>query len=138
MDGLVAFHLIALGIWAGVVAVEVLLEFGGWRGVYPADLVADLHRRTDRYLEAPLLVAVVTSGLLLWQRTGWSPALWPKVLLGLGAVAANIVCVAFVEARAAAGTPLPRHTRLVFATALPGFPLAIAALVVGGQRAGWW
>lgn len=138
MDGLAAAHLVVLGLWAGVVAVEVLFELGGFFGRYPAELVADLHRRTDRILEGPLLIAVVTTGLLLWQRSGWSPALWPKVGFGLAAVASNVVCVAFVERRARTGTPTPAQTRLIMATAAPGFPFAAAALWLGGRQAGWW
>lgn len=138
MDGLVALHLIALGLWGGVVAVEIVFEAGGLLGTFPADAVAWLHRQTDRFLEIPLLVAVVTTGGLLWQRSGWSGEIMPKVLVGLGAVAANVVCVFFVERRAAARGAIPAHTRSVIATALPGFPFAAVALFLGGVRAGWW
>ncbi len=138
MDALAAFHIVVLGFWGGVVAVEILFETGGMLGKFPPDMVAKLHRHTDRILEVPLLIAVLASGLLLWQRAGWSAALLPKVALGTGAVAANAVCVVYVERRAAARAPDAGLTRRVVATAIPGFPLAAAALIAGGLRAGWW
>ncbi|MCZ7680512.1 MAG: hypothetical protein M5U28_17810 [Sandaracinaceae bacterium] len=70
MDGLIAFHVIALGVWAGIVAVELLYESAGFLGRLEPTTVAKLHLWTDRYLELPVLLLVVTSGLLLWQRAG--------------------------------------------------------------------
>ena len=137
MSGLHAFHLLVLGFWGGVILVEVLFEGAGLAGKLEPKAVALLHRWTDRYLEIPLLIAIITSGAVLWSRAGWSPALLPKVAAGLGAIAANAVCVVFVERRARSQTPQD-HTRSVVWTAAPGFPLGIAALILGGFRANWW
>lgn len=137
MTGLHAFHLIMLGLWGGVILVEVVFEGAGLAGKLAPKAVADLHRWTDRFLEIPLLVAIVTSGLLLWSRANWTPDLLPKAVAGLGAITANVVCVVFVERRANALEP-KEHTMSVVWTAAPGFPLGIAALILGGFRAAWW
>ena len=137
MDGWVAAHLIALGSWAGVVGVELLYEGAARLGYLRSADVARLHRWTDRVLEIPLLAAVVLTGLVLWARAGWSPALLNKVALGLGAVTANAVCLPLVERRARSAEP-ERQFVPIAATALVGVPLALAALAMGGRRAGWW
>lgn len=137
MDGLLTAHLISLGLWGGVVLVEIVFELGGLRGRLDRASVAWLHAQVDRLVEAPLLLAVVGTGLLLWQRAGWSAGLLPKVGAGLAAVLANVVCVGLVMRRASQ----PQRTALtrgVFASALIGVPFAILALILGGARAGWW
>jgi len=137
MDGLVAAHLIALGFWGGTVLVELTFEFGGMREKLDREGVAWLHSRVDRFIELPLLFAVVLTGALLWRRTGFDTSLLPKIACGLAAVLINVACYAVVERRAAKGWT-PRDTRFVFLTAALGAPLAVAALVMGGLRAGWW
>ncbi len=136
MHGLEAFHVIVLGLWGGVVLVELLYEWGGVAGRLPAKDVAWLHQRTDRFIELPIIALVVVSGLLLWHSRGWSMDLLPKVLFAGGAVAANLGCYVVVERRAK--DPQPGHTRSVFISAVIGVPLAAVALYLGGSRAGWW
>ena len=137
MTGLHALHLVVLGLWGGVVLVELVFEVAAMNGYFPAAETAKLHRWTDRYVELPLLSLVVGSGLLLWSRLGWSAVLLPKILCGSAAVAANLVCVVFVEKRARAGVS-ERQTRNIFGTVVVGLPAALVAFFLGGQRAGWW
>lgn len=140
MDGLIAFHVIALGVWAGIVAVELLYESAGFLGRLEPTTVAKLHLWTDRYLELPVLLLVVTSGLLLWQRAGWSAALAWKAGAGLAAVAFNLLCAVLVERRAkiADEPAAQRYAKRMWLTVSPGFPFAFVALYLGGARAGWW
>lgn len=138
MTSLAVIHLLALGLWGGVVGVEILFELRGLQGGLPSDVVARMHRETDRFLEIPLLLIVVASGALLWQQRGWSPELLPKVLFGLGAVAANVGNVVFVYQRAHGRVTPAAVPRYLAATVLPGVVFAGAAIVLGGGRAGWW
>lgn len=138
MDGLVAFHLLVLGFWGGMVLVEIVFEVGAMRGLLDAKQMARLHVWTDRFLELPLLAMVVLSGALLWQRLGWTPELWPKVAAGLGAVFANLACYVFVERRGRLDAVVAKDGWPVFYTAAPGIILGVTALVLGGSRAGWW
>lgn len=138
MSTLAVMHILALGFWGGVVGVEVLFELRGLQGGLPSDVVARMHSETDRFLEIPLLILVVASGALLWQQRGWSPELLPKVLLGLGAVAANLGNVVFVHQRAKGRVAAASVPRYLAATVLPGLVFAGGALYVGGHRAGWW
>lgn len=142
MSGLAIVHIVCLGLWGGVVLVELLFELDGARGRIPHDAAARLHRKVDRWIELPILSAVTITGLLLWSRTGWDATLLPKVSLGGGAVLANLLCWIVVERRAdlqsADRDGHLRLTRLVFLSALVGVPLAAGALWLGGARAGWF
>ncbi len=138
MSGLAALHLIILGLWGGVVAVETVFEVAGARGRLPAEAVARLHVWTDRYLELPILAGVLSTGLLLWERSGWSRELLPKILLGLVAIGANLVCFSLVERRGAAAAPTRSHTTAILVVAMPGVLAAVGAVYLGGSRAGWW
>ncbi|MBI2372623.1 MAG: hypothetical protein HYV07_01360 [Deltaproteobacteria bacterium] len=142
MDGLIGLHLTALGTWTGIIAVELLYEIAGWRRDLDPVVVARLHRWTDRYLELPILGLVVASGALLWRHTGFSVAsdlVW-KMGLGLAAVAFNVLCWLLVELRAKIADPEASHrfSARMWLVVSPGFALGIAALALGGQRAGWW
>ncbi len=137
MPGLLSLHLFALGLWGGCVLVELVLEVGGRQGAIAPDAVAWLHRTVDRAVELPIIALVVGTGLLLWHRTGWDPALWPKVGLAGVAIGANLYCWRVVEERA--DTPARSElTTRVFGSAFVGVPFALVALYLGGARVGWW
>lgn len=148
MYPLVAAHIIFLGLWGGLVLVEIVFEAQMFRGKMDEKSVAALHRITDRLMELPILVAVLVTGWLLWQRTGFDQALLPKVLFGLGAVVTNVVCFVIVEMRASRalrvagsddGDPGLRRLSIILAiTITPGVLFAGIALFLGGQRIGWW
>lgn len=138
MSSLAAVHLIVLGLWGGVVAVEVLFELRGLQGRLAPEVVARMHAETDRYLELPLLALVVLTGTLLWRGADYAPALLPKVAFGLGAVAANLGNSVFVYYRFGGRIPSSQTPRYLVLTVLPGLAFAAAAFVVGGGRAGWW
>ena len=137
MDGLASFHLIALGSWAGVVLTELVFEAGGISGKLDRGAVAWLHWQVDRFVEIPLLVAVLASGTLLWRRAGWSPELAWKVAFGVLAVTANLFCV-FVVRRRVSQPESAALTHSVIGSAVVGIPLGLVALVLGGARVGWW
>ncbi len=148
MNALVAAHIIFLGLWGGLVVTEIVFEAQMFRGKLDEKAIAGLHRITDRFIELPVLVAVLVTGWLLWEQTGFDQQLLLKVLFGLGAVLANVICYIIVELRAsealraeAAGHDSIRLRKLSIALAMtiaPGILSAFAALFLGGQRIGWW
>jgi len=140
MSGLATAHVIALGFWAGLVAVELVFEVAGLARRLDDRSVALLHRWTDRYLELPTLGVVVGTGLALWARAGWDGALAWKAGAGLAAVTFNLVCYGLVERRCAIESPaeIERFTWRIVRIVSPGFVFAGVALVLGGARAGWW
>jgi hypothetical protein len=79
-------HLIALGMWLGVVITEALFEFAASD---PQSLraAARFHYNVDKYGELPILVAVLVSGTILAVRA------WPLTPLHLIKIAASLVAV---------------------------------------------
>ena len=148
MQPLAAAHILFLGLWGGLVAVEIAFEAQIFRGKMDERSVAGLHRITDRFIELPVLIAVLLTGWLLWKQTGFDHALLAKVMFGLGAVFANIVCYVIVEMRASealrtadsddGGLRLRRLSIILAGTITPGILSAGVALYLGGQRIGWW
>ena len=154
MDPLIGAHLLSLGLWGGLVSVEIVFELQMFRGRLDQLDVADLHRITDRFLELPILAMVLATGWMLWQRVGYSDELLPKVLFGLGAVLANVACYIVVELRASAATRIrlekqtvetyPNTSKLkqlstvLAVTIVLGLVSASGALIIGGLNIGWW
>jgi hypothetical protein len=140
MDGLAVGHVLAIAFWAGIVAVEVLFEAAGLARKIDVRTAAVLHRWTDRTLELPTLAVVTGTGFALWARAGWDQTLFWKAGAGLGAIAFNLICYGFVEQRCAITSVFEaeKFTWRTIYTVAPGFPLAFAALYMGGARAGWW
>lgn len=92
-------HLIALGMWLGVVITEVLFEFAG-SDAESLRAAARFHYNVDKYGELPILVAVLITGTMLTVRA------WPltplhviKIATSLIAVAAALICVLWVFQR---------------------------------------
>jgi hypothetical protein len=148
VNPLAAAHILFLGLWGGLVLVEIAFEAQMFRGKLDEKSVAGLHRITDRFIEIPILIAVLLTGWLLWKQTGYDHALMTKVLFGLVAVFANVVCYVIVELRASEalravesdnGGPRLRRLSIALAgTITPGVLAGGVALFLGGQRIGWW
>ena len=148
MYPLAAAHILFLGLWGGLVLVEIAFEAQMFRGKMDERAVAVLHRITDRLIELPMLFVVLITGWLLWKQTGFDQTLLPKVMFGLGAVFANVICYVIVEMRASqalrtadsddGGPGLRRLSIALAMTIAPGVLSAGVALFLGGQRIGWW
>ena len=111
MEPLHLAHLVALGMWLGVVITEVLFEFAGSD---PDSLraAARFHYNVDKFGELPILVAVlVTGAALAVQAWPLTPLHIIKIAASLIAVGASLLCVLWVFQR--------RHVRDV--NALLGF-----------------
>jgi len=148
MNSLAAAHIMFLGLWGGLVLVEIAFEAQMFRGKIDEKSVAILHRITDRFIELPILIAVLVTGWMLWKQTGFDHDLLPKVMFGLGAVVANVVCYIIVEMRASAALHpansaeisirIRRLSIVLAGTIAPGLLSGGIALFLGGQLIGWW
>ena len=79
-------HLVALGMWLGVVITEVLFEFAG-SDADSLRAAARFHYNVDRFGELPILVAVLITGTILAVRA------WPLTPLHLIKIAASLVSI---------------------------------------------
>lgn len=92
-------HLLALGIWLGVVITEVLFEFAA-SDAQSLRAAARFHYTVDKFGELPILAAVLGTGTILTVRA------WPltplhiiKIAASLISVAVALVCVLWVFRR---------------------------------------
>ena len=123
-------HFGALCAWAGVVAVEGVIELGDRDdGVH----ATRLHYLIDLFVEGPLLAIVLLTGIVLWSQASMSSLLAIKIGCGLVAIGANLLCVGFVVLRhRRRDDPVARRfwTRYVRGSIL-ALPFALAAAYLG-------
>ncbi|NRB40444.1 MAG: hypothetical protein HRU20_18580 [Pseudomonadales bacterium] len=93
MTMLLTLHLLALGIWIGVVGAEFVIEFDGMKDDESHIRASKLHYTTDIWVEIPAFMTVLITGLLMLSEDHLSGLFLYKVLFGLFAVAFNIVGV---------------------------------------------
>ena len=93
MTILLTLHLLALGIWVGVVGAEFAIEFDGMKDDESHIRASKLHYTTDIWVEIPAFMTVLITGLLMLNEDHLSGLFLYKVIFGLLAVAFNIVCV---------------------------------------------
>lgn len=134
-DPTLALHLIAVGVWVGVIAAEFFIEMDGMADD-PSFIKASLmHFRTDLWIEIPAFVVVLVTGLLMLEPGTLQGLLLYKVLFGILAIVFNLVCVYAVFKRrrfALAGDVTGMHsTDKIMQIGGAGFmPCFIAALVL--------
>lgn len=131
-------HVAVLSAWLGVVLAEVVLELLPLRRPELRRATSVFHFYIDLFVELPVLMAVVATGVLLLGRHPIDTLVVVKVAGGALAVLANLTCVGVVIARHL-GPPeaIERRSRLVIATAAVGAPGAAVALYLGARLAGW-
>lgn len=131
-------HLLFLALWGGVVLTESVLELWGRRRKELLRPTVTFHFWIDLLIEAPIILGVLASGLLLLltlESLTWLHAL--KVAAALLAVSANAYCILLVLARyrdlgqGADSEKLLARTRRVFLSAAVGMPLAAVAAGLG-------
>lgn len=125
-------HFGALCAWAGVVAVEGVLELGDRDDGKNA---TRLHYLIDLFVEGPLLAVVLITGIVLWSQASMSISslLALKIGCGLVAIGANLLCVGFVVVRHRhRDDPVARRfwSRYVRGSIL-ALPFALAAAYLG-------
>ena len=94
MNPFLFMHLIFLGLWGGIVFVEMILEFTLRNNGDQKNLIAQLHYRIDLFAEIPILLGVLLSGLMLLELDKLSSVLYAaKVYAGLCPVIINFLCI---------------------------------------------
>ncbi|MBI3542863.1 MAG: DUF2269 family protein [Deltaproteobacteria bacterium] len=133
-------HVMALIVWLGCAAGEIVMELVLWRTKSAARQRAyiDLHRIVDLTVEGPaLLLTLVTGTLLLWQRGYLSDTkLWPrwledKIICGLVVAAINIVCGFFVMVRARKTDNLPGNAAPLSDSTIQSWHYAVISTFIG-------
>jgi len=127
-------HLFFIGVWLGLYLVETVIEIVGHKTKNHI-LVAKMHYYVDIFIEIPVFMTVLVTGLLLFDTNKFSGLYAIKIICGLIAVSANIVCFAFVAIRnqAARSNDLERVRKIspyvwIWWAALP---IALVPLAIG-------
>lgn len=99
MEPLHVAHLVALGMWLGVVITEVLFEFAG-SDADSLRAAARFHYNVDKFGELPILFAVLITGIILAVRA-WplTPLHFIKIAASLIAVGCALICTLWVFQR---------------------------------------
>ena len=142
MTGWHLAHLIALGLWGGIVLAEGVVEVIGTRSRAGAKVAAEVHHWIDLCCEAPVLLGVLLTGAVLAWTIPETPLHWVKLALGLFAVGVNFWCLGVVVRRhrrfeASSDAEVAAETRRVFLAIKLGLPAASAALYLGLRLQGW-
>jgi putative copper export protein len=99
MNAVLFVHLIAIGIWAGCVATEAVLEIALEKAPPKESGLAAIHAKIDRFVEIPaIIVALLTGGHML-HAASWDNLLLAKVSLGASAVVLNSIAAFTVHRR---------------------------------------
>lgn len=93
MSLLLVVHLIALGIWIGVVGAEFAIEFDGMKDDESYVKASKMHYTTDIWVEIPAFTTVLVTGLLMLNESHFSGIFLYKIIFALLAIVFNIVCV---------------------------------------------
>ncbi len=132
-------HIIAIGIWAGCVLTEVVLELVLEKLLPESSNLARLHALIDRFVEIPAILVVAVTGVVLLQSIQWDMLLQVKVAFGVSAVVLNSIAAYTVH----------RRDQSLLSSDMPGYDfwnlcherigigcvLSISgAIVVGGYR----
>jgi hypothetical protein len=93
MSLILIIHLIALGIWIGVVGAEFAIEFDGMKNDESYIKASKMHYITDIWVEIPAFTTVLVTGLLMLNESHIAGVFLYKVIFALLAIVFNIVCV---------------------------------------------
>ncbi len=99
MNPILFIHLMAIGIWAGCVATEAVLELALGKVPPERSGLAALHAKIDRFVELPAIFIALLTGASLLHLALWDQLLITKVSLGLAAVILNAIAAYTVHRR---------------------------------------
>jgi len=92
-------HLIAIGIWVGCVATEIVCELGQKNVNFKQSYIAPLHWSIDKFVEIPAILVTVFTGLLMLEDAAWTTLFKIKIITGIAAVILNSVAAFTVYMR---------------------------------------
>jgi len=84
-------HLIAIGIWAGCVATEVVCELEQKHVKFKDSYIASLHWRIDKFVEIPAIFITAITGYLMLNDAVFDSLLTIKVSAGVLAIIFNLI-----------------------------------------------
>lgn len=93
MSILLLLHLLGLGVWIGVVGAEFAIEFFGMKDEGSLRTAAELHYKTDLWVEVPAFTIVLLTGILMLPGAELSALFLTKLAFALLAIFFNCVCV---------------------------------------------
>jgi len=93
MTILLILHLLAIGIWIGVVSAEFAIEFDGMKDDESFIKASNMHYSTDIWVEIPAFTVVLVTGILMLGERHLEGLFLYKIIFGVLAVLFNIVCV---------------------------------------------
>ena len=64
---LLFIHLLAIGIWSGCVATEIVCELGQKKVAFKDSYIASLHWNIDKFVELPAIATAFITGALMLQ-----------------------------------------------------------------------
>lgn len=92
-------HFLAVGLWLGCVAVEIVAERVS-RSLPPeSNFIAMLHWRIDQFVEIPALLVVLITGAMMLPTASNAGIVSAKIGFGVVAVGLNFVCSFLVYRR---------------------------------------
>ena len=93
MTILLTLHILGIGIWIGVVGAEFAIEFDGMKDEKSLVRAAELHYKTDIWIEVPAFLTVLLTGLAMLRQEHLVGLFLIKVVFAVLAILFNMVCV---------------------------------------------
>ena len=122
MSLILIIHLIAIGIWIGVVGAEFAIEFDGMKDDESYIRASKMHYLTDIWIEIPAFTAVLITGLLMLNESHLAGVFLYKVIFAVLAIMFNIICVCAVFKR----------RKFALSSDIEGMRSADTAMKIGG------
>lgn len=122
MSLILIIHLIAIGIWIGVVGAEFAIEFDGMKDDESHIRASKMHYLTDIWIEIPAFTAVLITGLLMLNESHLAGVFLYKVIFAVLAIMFNIICVCAVFKR----------RKFALSSDIEGMRSADTAMKIGG------
>ena len=143
MSALVLVHVLAVGVWLGCLATEIVFEKAAAGDEALRPFLSRLHDRVDRFVEGPAFVVTAASGLALWAGTTTTVLLAVKIAVAVATILLNVWCVRIVfdRDRAAREGRWADWGRIDHLQHKVGGGVAIGLVVatgLGGLRAAGW
>lgn len=91
MSSIFFIHLLAIGIWAGCVATEVVCEFDQEYTKFQDSYIASLHWKIDKFIELPAIFITCLTGFIMLEAVTWTLLITIKIVSGLLAVLLNTI-----------------------------------------------
>ncbi|MGI1679510.1 MAG: hypothetical protein K6L75_12295 [Cellvibrionaceae bacterium] len=99
MTVILFIHLMAIGIWAGCLAIETVCELDQENVHFKDSYIAALHWKIDKFVEIPALLITLVTGSIMLANAPSNPILMIKIIAGLLAVFFNAIAVFLIYKR---------------------------------------